>query len=85
LRYVPQLALKALDVPLRLFQQHTLLDLVVAYDCTYFLTTHCSKAIDIQLYGDMEVRHGARVRDTEREEVAGAYPLPPALVCLRQF
>ena len=79
MRYVPQLALAALDVPLKLFHQHTLLDLVVAYDCTHFLTTHCSKAIDIQLYGDMEVR------DNEREEVAGAYPLPPALVCLRQF
>ena len=56
MRYFLQLALKALDINLRLYQQDTILDLVVAHDCTFFLTTHCSEAIDIQLYGDMEVR-----------------------------
>ena len=56
MRYFSQLALKALDINLRLYQQDTILDLVVAHDCTVFLTKHCSEAIDIQLYGDMEVR-----------------------------
>jgi len=42
-------------------------------------------AVDIDEQARLFVRPGARVRDTEREEVAGAYPLPPALVCLRQF
>ena len=56
MRRVLQLALKALDINLMLYQQDTILDLVVAHDCTNFLTKHCSEAIDIQLYGDMEVR-----------------------------
>ncbi len=80
MRYVPQLTLKALDIPLLLFQQHTLLDLVVAYDCKYFLTMHCSKAIDIQLYGDMEVRHGVRGLEALKEKRWQEHPLPPTFV-----
>jgi hypothetical protein len=74
LRYISQLALRALDVNLQLFQQHTLLDLVVAYDCTHFLTTHCSTAIDIQLYGDMEVRHGVRGVEALKEKRRQHHP-----------
>ena len=39
-----------------LFQQDTILDLVVAHDCTHFLAKCCSEAITLQLYGDMQVR-----------------------------
>ena len=56
MRNLSQLALKSLDINLMLYQQDTILDLVVAHDCRRFLTRHCSEAIDIQLCGDMEVR-----------------------------
>ena len=49
-----RLALRALDINLLLFKQDTILDLVVAHDCLKFLSKHCSAAITIQLYGDME-------------------------------
>ena len=57
-----QLALKALDIHLlykqnrKLFEHDTILDLVVEYHCTTFLSKHCRAAIQIQLYGDMNAK-----------------------------
>jgi hypothetical protein len=41
-----------------MFQDDTLIDLAVAHDCRHFLSKHCTEAIEIQLYGDMQVRQG---------------------------
>ncbi len=72
MRRVLQLALKALDINLPLFRQDTILDLAVAHECMDFLSKHCSAAITIQLFGDMQVRHGARgkqgLKDQRRQE-----------------
>jgi hypothetical protein len=68
LRCVPQLALKALDINLPLFRQDTILDLAVAHECMDFLSKHCSAAITIQLFGDMQVRHGARGEQALKEK-----------------
>ena len=58
MRYVLQLAIQILDLKVYWFQDDTVIDLVVTHDCKHFLSKHCTEAIEIQLYGDMEVRQG---------------------------
>ncbi len=57
--FVPQLALKNLDLKLPMFQDDTIIDLVIAHDCNHFLSKHCKEAMEIQLFGDMEVRQSS--------------------------
>ena len=50
-----------------IFHDQTVIDLAVEFDCIRFLA-HCMVATQDSLYGDMEVRHGARGVEALKEK-----------------
>ncbi len=81
MRYVPQVALTSIEVNMPIFHDQTVIDLAVEFDCIRFLA-HCMVATQDSLYGDMEVRHGARGVEALKEKRRQVHnlSLPPTLV-----